>query len=60
MSCAANLWDRMVSWSDDTNRIEAFKEHNFEVAPASFILVMVTPKFTSDVEHKEAIESIFK
>jgi hypothetical protein len=50
----------MVSWSDDTNRIEAFKEHNFEVAPASFILVMVTPKFTSDVEHKEAIESIFK
>ena len=64
MSCAANLWDWnhwMVSCSDDTNRMEASKERNFVVALAISIVLtslLVAPKFTSNVEHKETIVSI--
>lgn len=52
MSCVMNLWDWMVSPSDAT------KEHNFVVDLAISVVLsslLVAPIFTSNVEHKEAI-----
>lgn len=62
LTCGTGItgWYR-VHCSDDTNRMETSKERNFVVALAISIVLtslVVAPKFTSNVEHKETIVSI--